>query len=43
MKGTALKQYFSYTNIDVATIPKDLCKTHVEKAYIFAVNRVTSF
>jgi hypothetical protein len=32
------KRYFLYISIDIVTIPKDLYKTHVKKANIFAVN-----
>jgi hypothetical protein len=39
MKGKALKRHFLYTSIDNETIPKDLSKTHVKTANIFAVNR----
>jgi hypothetical protein len=39
MKAEALKHYFLNTSVDIVTISKDLYKTHVIKAYIFAVNK----
>jgi hypothetical protein len=34
-----LKRYFLNTRSDIATIPKDLYKTHVKKAAVFGVNK----
>jgi hypothetical protein len=34
-----LMRYFLYTSSDIVTIPKELDKTHMKKAYIFAFNK----